>query len=270
MANEIINQLRTFLFTQRTLRQSGKTTDIQKNIERIIGVAKTNNMFFRANRQNLTNGWKNGWYVTQGDDPRKNTSYQAANCDNGSDLNFTFLRLGSLDKSGEKIEENGTTGKGFMYSGVMKYSPEMYGDGIFAVVVDVKPEKNAKFAFWLKNYETDVNEIDVAEVFNLKIRNWFGNRLMKAVFTLHKGKSYTSGHEQIPHSVWFGQGFHVFELERLAGKLTWRVDGFTVKTEIDPDKSVKYGVILDYEVWGSSVANPPVVSRIKEMLIYTK
>lgn len=270
MANEIINQLRTFFFTQNTLRQPGKSVDIQKNIERIIGIAKSNNLYYRANRQNLTTSWKNGWYVTQGNDPRKNTSYEAANCDNSSDLKFTFLKLDSLKNPGEKVPANGGTGKGFKYSGVMKYSPEMYGDGIFAVIVDVQAEKNAKFAFWLKNYQTDVNEIDVVEVFNLKIRNWFGNRLLKAVFTLHKGTHYATDHRQIPHSVWFGQGFHVFELERLNGKLTWRVDGFTVKAEDDSSPSLKYGVILDYETWSGDVAATPVISRVKEVLVYSE
>jgi hypothetical protein len=270
MKYRILNQLSTLCFTIRTYCTFGKPTNLQKANRRISKRIKKYNLHSAEILKDLTTTWNNGWYVTKGDDPRKNTCYREANCDASGDKNHTIIKIEPNIKT---IENQGTRDNqegGFLYSGVMKYSAQQFRDGIFAVEVNIEARENAKFAFWLKNFQTDVNEIDVVEVFNNKIFHWFGKKLMKAVFTLHTGTSYQSDHKQSANSIIIGEGYHLFELERLNGKLIWRVDGFRVKTEPDPNPAVAYGVILDYEASGIITGNTAVISKIKNLFVNTR
>jgi hypothetical protein len=150
----------------------------------------------------------------------------------------------------------------------MKYSRESFREGIFGTTVMIDLEKNAKFAFWLKSYSEDINEIDVVEIFNTRIIKTFFGTWTKAVFTLHTGKNYETDHQYFPTSCWIPKGYISFSLEKINGMLVWRVNGLKVKVEKDPDIKVIYGVILDYEANGE--VKHTATTYIKDLFTYSK
>lgn len=181
--------------------------------------------------------FKNGWYVTEtngewkGQDPSKKCWFNpdCVKADGSLRLYTDFNRIPY-----------------WTYSGVMKYSARSFRDGIFHIEVDTDFTKNAKFAFWLKNKEKDVKEIDIVEIFHEKFVKIFGFRYTPALLSLHWGSNYGYDHKFISKSIWIDEDSHTFTLTRVGYQLRWYVDGHLAMISNDPHKYDDMLAIIEY------------------------
>jgi len=141
--------------------------------------------------------WKNGWYVNNGgNDGRKLYSFNKKNVVVDHDK---IILVSKLDAS---------VPVGILYSGVMVYSKRTYNKGVFRIKIDMNNYvEGNEFAVWLKDYNDDVNEIDIIEIFDSK----------HLVFTAHCGSNYDFDHKIHATTV----NYDVFKKPHITIDLAW-------------------------------------------------
>ena len=190
--------------------------------------------------------WNNGWYVNGGgNDNRKNYNFDKSNVEpTGNQLNLY-----------SRYFETG--------SGCMIYSKKEFTYGIFRFKLTLSSFNEEEFAFWLKSYSTDINEIDNLEVF------MDGNTNHPLLFTAHSGTKYGSRftHKFFPTTLRKRVRYSTpttFDLEWRENKIMWYVNGIPVKVWYGKTPEVPLGIIINYgKIHNYSATTLASISEIK-------
>lgn len=239
------------------MKKSGKNELVAITIKRITSQALTlyfKTKFWLINKPKPTpinivesepfdetfwNRWNNGWYVNGGgNDPRKLYRFHNGNIETRK--GEMFLKSHASPFS----------------SGCMIYSKAQFLYGTFRMTYIIQQSPDEEFAFWLKSYKYDVNEIDIVE-------NLAEN---KYTFTGHTGTNYNCDHAFWPTTINYLFGTKVtVELEWTPKKLVWRMNGRIVKIQLHNIPDEPMGIIINF---GKSDYSPiSNAANITELII---
>jgi len=177
------------------------------------------------NNKSFWKRWNNGWYVNNGNDDRKMYNFDKVNVVPTGNGVLLYSRWANIK------------------SGCMVYSKQEFTYGIFRFKLSLSSFNEEEFAFWLKSYKYDVNEIDNLEVF------MDGNTNHRLLFTNHTGTNYSTDHKFFPDSINKRVELNnplTFDLEWAENKIVWYVEGIPIKVWYGETPKTQLGIIINY------------------------